>query len=76
MTAVLYREPMTKADARVSVRRAFSFAEFATLARARGLAGFLSRPFRHRAAGGVVARSVVDPPLDAHDAPILPLLLR
>ncbi len=33
MTAVLYREPMTKQDARASVRRAFSFPEFADLAR-------------------------------------------
>ncbi len=33
MTAVLYREPMTKYDARVSVRRAFSHHELAALAR-------------------------------------------
>jgi len=36
MTAVLYRAPMTKCDARVSVRRAFSFGEFAALARRAG----------------------------------------
>ena len=32
MTAVLYREPMTKFDARVSVRRAFSYQELDALA--------------------------------------------
>ena len=31
MTAVLYREPMTKSDARTSVRRAFSYEELAAL---------------------------------------------
>ena len=40
MTAVLYREPMTKYDARVSVRRAFSFQEFSELARQAGWQGF------------------------------------
>jgi SAM-dependent methyltransferase len=40
MTAVLYREPMTKFDARLSVRRAFSFAEFGELARQAGWEGF------------------------------------
>lgn len=34
LTATLMREPMTMTDARLSVRRAFSFAEFAALARA------------------------------------------
>ncbi len=36
MTAVLYREPMTKYDARVSVRRAFSYEELKALARRAG----------------------------------------
>lgn len=40
LTAVLYREPMTKSDARVSVRRAFTFAEFADLTRRAGWQGF------------------------------------
>jgi ubiquinone/menaquinone biosynthesis C-methylase UbiE len=40
LTAVLYREPMTKFDARLSVRRAFSFAEFGELARKAGWTGF------------------------------------
>ena len=40
MTAVLYREPMTRADARVSVRRAFSFAEFGALAQRAGWRDF------------------------------------
>ena len=45
MTAVLYREPMTKYDARVSVRRAFSYEEFATLARRAGWQDFQHRRF-------------------------------
>ena len=36
MTAVLYREPMTKYDARISVRRAFSRDEFHALAQRAG----------------------------------------
>jgi 2-polyprenyl-3-methyl-5-hydroxy-6-metoxy-1,4-benzoquinol methylase len=36
MTAILYREPMTRYDARVSVRRAFDFSELDALARAAG----------------------------------------
>ena len=40
MTAVLYREPMTKSDARASVRRAFNFAELASLARRAGWQDF------------------------------------
>lgn len=40
MTAVLYREPMTKFDARLSVRRAFSYGELARLARAAGWPDF------------------------------------
>ena len=40
MTAVLYREPMTKHDARVSVRRAFSYAELGELARSAGWTDF------------------------------------
>ncbi len=36
MTAVLYREPMTRTDARESVRRAFSYGELAGLARRAG----------------------------------------
>ena len=45
MTAVLYREPMTKCDARASVRRAFNFAEFAALARRAGWERFEHRRF-------------------------------
>ena len=40
MTAVLYREPMTKYDARISVRRAFNHAEFRALARRAGWRDF------------------------------------
>ena len=45
MTAVLYREPMTKYDARVSVRRAFSYDELAALARRAGWQTFRQRRF-------------------------------
>jgi SAM-dependent methyltransferase len=40
LTAVWMREPMTRTDARISVRRAFSFAEFADLARRAGWRDF------------------------------------
>ncbi len=40
LTATWMREPMTVTDARLSVRRAFSFAEFAALARAAGWQNF------------------------------------
>ncbi len=40
MTAVLYREPMTKYDARVSVRRAFSYPELGALTRQAGWQDF------------------------------------
>ena len=45
LTAVLYREPMTQEDARVSVRRAFSFGELHDLARRAGWEGFRQRRF-------------------------------
>ena len=45
MTAVLYREPMTKYDARVSVRRAFSFTELPVLARRAGWQRFSHEHF-------------------------------
>ena len=45
MTAALYREPMTKYDARVSVRRAFTFAELAALARNAGWERFEHQRF-------------------------------
>ena len=40
MTEVLYREPMTKFDARISVRRAFSHAELTALAKRAGWQNF------------------------------------
>ena len=40
LTASVYREPMTRHDARVSARRAFSRKEFENLARAAGWLGF------------------------------------
>ena len=45
MTAVLYREPMTKYDARVSVRRAFSYEELSTLTRRAGWQSFTQERF-------------------------------
>ncbi len=45
LTAVLYREPMTKADARISVRRAFSYGELHALARRAGWDAFRQRRF-------------------------------
>ena len=45
MTAVLYREPMTKYDARVSVRRAFTCAEFRSLAQRAGWQNFQQARF-------------------------------
>jgi hypothetical protein len=40
LTAVIYREPMTQFDGRLSARRAFSFAEFRALAEAAGWRDF------------------------------------
>ena len=54
MTTLLYRELMTKYDARVSVRRAFSFAEFSSLASRSGGRDFHHRRFACRAAGNMV----------------------
>ncbi len=45
LTAVLYREPMTKYDARISVRRAFSYTELSALARRAGWTNFQQRRF-------------------------------
>ncbi len=45
LTAVLYREPMTRDDARVSVRRAFSYDELNELARRAGWDEFRQRRF-------------------------------
>lgn len=46
LTASIYRNPMTKYDARVSVARAFSFAEFADLARRADWENFGHKRFR------------------------------
>lgn len=40
LTALIYREPMTQFDGRLSARRAFSFAEFRTLAETAGWRDF------------------------------------
>jgi hypothetical protein len=45
MTAVLYREPMTKFDARLSVRRSFSYEELGKLARTAGWENFQQAHF-------------------------------
>lgn len=46
LTTFLYREPMTREDARVSVERAFSFQELRTLAERAGWTNFQHRHFR------------------------------
>jgi 2-polyprenyl-3-methyl-5-hydroxy-6-metoxy-1,4-benzoquinol methylase len=46
LTALIYRNPMTKHDARTSVARAFSFAEFADLARRADWKDFGHKRFR------------------------------
>ncbi|MDQ3117836.1 MAG: methyltransferase domain-containing protein [Verrucomicrobiota bacterium] len=46
ITATIFREEMTRNDARVSVERAFSFEEFGQLARAAGWEDFGQRRFR------------------------------
>jgi ubiquinone/menaquinone biosynthesis C-methylase UbiE len=45
LTTFVYREPMTRNDARASIRRAFSFAEMGELARAAGWQKFGHRRF-------------------------------
>ncbi len=45
LTATIFREPMTKYDARMSIRRAFSFRELAEMARAAGWESFGHRRF-------------------------------
>lgn len=46
LTALIFREPMTKTDARLSAARAFSYAEMADLARRAGWENFQHRRFR------------------------------
>ncbi len=46
LTATIFREAMTRNDARVSVERAFSFEELAQLAREAGWEDFGHRRFR------------------------------
>lgn len=46
LTATIFREPMTKYDARLSVARAFSFAEFEKLAARAGWKNFGHRSFK------------------------------
>jgi len=45
LTTCLFREPMTRFDARLSIRRAFSFSEMQGLARRAGWQGFGHRRF-------------------------------
>lgn len=45
LTATIFREPMTRNDARVSVARSFSFSELSQLARAAGWKNFGHRRF-------------------------------
>ena len=46
LTAFIYREPMTRTDARLSAARAFSFREFGSLAERAGWRNFGHRKFR------------------------------
>lgn len=46
LTALIYRDAMTKADGRLSAARAFSFREFASLAERAGWRNFSHRKFR------------------------------
>jgi 2-polyprenyl-3-methyl-5-hydroxy-6-metoxy-1,4-benzoquinol methylase len=46
LTALIYREPMTRTDARLSAARAFSFREFHSLAERAGWRNFGHRKFR------------------------------
>jgi SAM-dependent methyltransferase len=46
LTALIYREPMTRTDARLSAERAFSFREFRSLAERAGWRNFGHRKFR------------------------------
>jgi SAM-dependent methyltransferase len=46
LTALIYRDPMTKTDGRLSAARAFSFREFASLAERAGWRNFGRRKFR------------------------------
>jgi 2-polyprenyl-3-methyl-5-hydroxy-6-metoxy-1,4-benzoquinol methylase len=46
LTAFIYREPMTRTDARLSAARAFSFREFGSLAKRAGWRNFGHRKFR------------------------------
>ena len=46
LTALIYREPMTRTDARLSAERAFSFREFGSLAERAGWKDFGHRKFR------------------------------
>lgn len=46
LTALIFREPMTRVDGRLSAARAFSFAEMAVLARRAGWKSFGHRKFR------------------------------
>jgi SAM-dependent methyltransferase len=46
LTALIFRDPMTRTDARLSAARAFSFREFRALAERAGWTNFAHRPFR------------------------------
>ena len=46
LTALIYREPMTRTDARLSAARSFSFREFGSLAERAGWKNFGHRKFR------------------------------
>ena len=71
VTALLYRDPMTKFDGRLSARRAFSFSEFRALAAEAGWENFRHRRFlparQAMWMSGREAEPVIDLPLPAPD---------
>ena len=58
LTELIFREPMTRHDARLSAERAFSFTEMRDLALARRLAKFWSQEISIRAPGHLARSSV------------------
>jgi hypothetical protein len=63
LTALIYRDPMTKYDGRLSARRAFSYAEFRNLAATAGWTDFGHARFPFcRQAIWLVSRALGDIP--------------
>jgi SAM-dependent methyltransferase len=66
LTALVYRDPMTQHDGRVSAQRAFSFAEFAALAAQAGWRDFCHARFSYcRQAIWLEGRDLAEIPIDS-----------